>query len=155
MFQEKIILFAVRWYAKSPLSYALVRELLIDRGLTVDRSTIFRWVHKYANEIYKRVKNLLKPTNDSWKFDEMYVKVNGKNYYLHLAIDSNGNTIDFLLCDHRNKKAAKKFLIKAMRNKNIQKLRVINSDKDGTITSVIKKIKKENQFYKDTLTQAD
>ena len=128
----------------------MVQELLLDRGLKVDRSTIYRWVQEYANEINKRVRGLLKPTNDSWKLDEMYVKVNGKNFYLYRAIDSNGDTIDFLLCEHRNKKAAKRFLKKAMSNKNSKKPRVINSDKDKAIESAIKRMKKDEDFYKDT-----
>ncbi len=87
-----------------------------------------------------RVRKLLKPTNDSWRLDEMWVKIKGNNHYLYRAIDSNDNTIEFLLCKRRNKKAVKRFLKKALGNKSIKKPRVIKTDKDKAIKAAIKKM---------------
>jgi transposase, IS6 family len=69
-----------------------------------------RWVHEYSPKIEKKVRRYLKPTNDSWRMDETYIRVKGEWKYLYRAVDSNGNTIDFMLSAKRNKKAAKRFL---------------------------------------------
>ncbi len=69
----------------------------------------------YAPEIEKRSRKYLKPTNDSMRVDETYIKVKGKWKYLYRAVDSNGNTLDFLLSAKRDKKAAKRFLKKVLK----------------------------------------
>ena len=71
--------------------------MILERGLKVDHSTICRWVHAYAPEIDKRTRRYLKPTNDSWRVDETYIRVNGEWKYLYRAVDSKGNTLDFML----------------------------------------------------------
>ena len=68
----------VRWYLRYSLSYRDLEEMLVERGVRVDHSTIARWVLAYAPELEKRVKPQLKPTNDSWKVDETYIKVKGE-----------------------------------------------------------------------------
>jgi transposase-like protein len=91
------------------LSYREVEELLAERGLLVDHVTVWRWVQHYAPELERRLRSRLKPTNDSWRVDETYVRgigkwvyLYGKWVYLYRAVDSTGVTIDFLLsakCD--------------------------------------------------------
>ena len=71
-------------------------------------TTIMRWVHEYSPEINRRIRKYLKPTTDSYRLDETYVKRKGNWYYLYRAVDSNGNTINFLLNTKRDKKAAKR-----------------------------------------------
>ncbi len=86
----------------------------------MDPSTIGRWVLAYSPEIEQRTRRFLKPTNDSWRVDETYIKVNGDWKYLYRAVDSEGNTLDFMLSAKRNKKAAKRFfkkVLKARHNK--------------------------------------
>ena len=78
----------------------------------MDPSTIGRWVLAYSPEIEQRTRRFLKPTNDSWRVDETYIKVNGDWKYLYRAVDSEGNTLDFMLSAKRNKKAAKRFLLR-------------------------------------------
>jgi transposase-like protein len=56
-----------------------------------------RWVHQYSPEIEKKIRRDLRPTNDSWKVDETYIKIKGECKYLYRAIDSDGNAIDFML----------------------------------------------------------
>ncbi len=68
-----------------------------ERGVAVDHSTINRWVLKYAPELDKRIRPHLRSTNDSWRVDETYIKVKGRWKYLYRAVDSQGNTLDFLL----------------------------------------------------------
>lgn len=88
-----------------------------------------RWVHQYSSIINKKVRRYLKPTNDSWRMDETYLKIKGKNAYLYRAVDSEGNTIDFYVSEYRDKDAAKKFFIKALKSTYNQQPRVITIDK--------------------------
>ena len=109
-----MILLAVRWYLRYPLSYEHVAELLGERGLEVDASCIWRWVQAYAPEINKRCRPHLKPVNKSYRIDETCVKVKGKDRYLYRAVDSSGQTIEFLLTAKRDAAAAKRFLLNAV-----------------------------------------
>ena len=68
---------AVGWYLRFSLSYRDVEELLAERGLSVDHVTVWRWVQRYAPELERRLRRHLKPTNDSWRVDETYVRVKG------------------------------------------------------------------------------
>src|SRR5258708_11677720 len=74
-FQADIILLCVRWYLRYPLSYRDLEEMMLERGLHVDHTTIYRWVQHYAPELEQRCRPHLKITNDSWRVDETYVKV--------------------------------------------------------------------------------
>jgi transposase, IS6 family len=114
-FESEIILLCVRWYLKYPLSYRMVEEIMAERGLEVKHTTIMRWVHQYSPIIDERVRKHLKSTNDSWRMDETYIKIKGKDAYLYRAVDSEGNTIDFYVSKNRDKKSAKKFFEKALR----------------------------------------
>jgi transposase-like protein len=80
--------------------------MMAERGVKIDHTTIMGWVHQYSPEMEKKVHRYIKPTNDSWKTDETYIRVKGEWKYLYRAVDSNGNTIDFML-------TAKRFLKKA------------------------------------------
>ena len=92
-----LILCAVRWYLRYSLSLRDVEELLAERGLAADHTTIWRWVQRYGPELERRLRRHLKPTNKSWRVDETYIRVKGRWCYLYRAIDSTGATIDFLL----------------------------------------------------------
>src|SRR5215510_14377039 len=96
-FQPEVILLAVGWYLRFSLSYRDVEELLAERGLLVDHVTVWRWVQRYAPEMERRLRSKLKPTNDSWRVDETYIRIKGKWRYLYRAVDSAGATLDFLL----------------------------------------------------------
>ena len=72
-FEPEIIVCAVRWYLRFSLSYRDVEELLMERGLPADHTTIWRWVQRYAPELNKRCRRELKPTNGSWRVDETYI----------------------------------------------------------------------------------
>ena len=113
-FQAEIILLCVRWYLRYSLSYRDLEELMLERGLHIDHTTIFRWVQEYAPELEKRCRPHLKACTDSWKVDETYIKVKGVWMYLYRAVDSEGNTLEFLLCPKRDAEAAKCFFVKAL-----------------------------------------
>src|ERR1700758_1395285 len=127
-FEPEMILLAVGWYLRFSLSYRDVEELLAERGLSMDHVTVWRWVQRYAPELERRLRRHLKPTNDSWRVDETYVRVKGKWVYLYRAVDSAGATIDFLLSAKRDAAAAERFLTKALGGENHPAPRVINTD---------------------------
>ncbi len=108
-FEPEIILLCVRWYLKYGLSYRNLVEMMSERGMSVAHTSIMRWVHQYAPQIDKKVRKYLKPTNDSWRVDETYIKVKGQWKYLYRAVDSNGSTLDFMFSAKRDTKAAKRF----------------------------------------------
>lgn len=113
-FESEIILLCVRWYLRYALSYRDLEEMMAERGLTVDHRTIYRWVQRYAPEREKRCRPHLKACNDSWKVDETYIRVKKVWVYLYRAVDSMGNTLEFLLSPARDAEAAKRFFVKAL-----------------------------------------
>ena len=113
-FQAEIIILCVRWYLRYSLSYRDLEEIMQERGLSVDHTTIYRWVQRYAPELEKRCRPHLKTCNDSWRVDETYIKIKKVWFYLYRAVDSDGNTLEFLLSPIRDAKAAKRFFLKAL-----------------------------------------
>lgn len=140
-----------RWYLRYSLSYRDLVEMMAERGLTVSHTTIMRWVHEYGPELDHRVRPHLKLTNDSWKVDETYVKVKGKWMYLYRAVDSEGNTLDFMLSKKRDKKAAKRFFKKVLKAEHNQDPRVINVDKNIAYPPAVEELKEEKNLPKKTL----
>jgi transposase, IS6 family len=109
-----VILLCVRWYCRYSLSYRDLEEMMRARGLSVDHVTIFRWVQRYAPEINKR-RTHFKVSGTSYRLDETYVKVGTGWKYLYRAVDSSGDTIEFMLSARRDVSAAKRFFKKLMR----------------------------------------
>ena len=138
-----LIVCAVRWYLRYSLSLRNVEELLEERGLHVDHTTIWRWVQDYGPELEQRLRRHLKPTNKSWRVDETYVRVKGRWCYLYRAIDSKGATIDFLLSALRDADAAKRLFRKALSDPSHPQPRVINTDLAPIYGSAFTDSKKE------------
>jgi len=101
------------------LSYRDLEEMMAERWVEVDHTTIFRWVQDYAPELDKLIRPHIWATNDSWKVDENDCKIKGKWRYLYRAIDSEGNTLDFMLSTKRDAKAAKRFFNKVLRGSHV------------------------------------
>ncbi len=74
-YESEVILLTVRWYLKYSLSYRDLVEMMKERSLDIAHTTIMRWVHQFGPELDKRIRRYLKPTNDSFRTDETYVKV--------------------------------------------------------------------------------
>src|SRR6476660_5835329 len=111
----------------------LIRAYVGDgcRARPCDRChCIWRWVQVFGPELDKRCRRHLKPTNRSWRLDETYINIKGRDRFLYRAVDSRGQTIDFLLTDRRDAAAAKRFFRRALRNEGNQMPRVINVDKN-------------------------
>ncbi len=123
----EIILLCVRWYLKYSLSLKNMQEIMAERGIYINYSTIHRWIVEYSPILNVRLKKHLRKTNDSWRMDETYIKVNGEWVYLYRAIDTNGDTIDFRLSRKRDKLASKNFFRKALMQPHVTKPRVIST----------------------------
>jgi transposase-like protein len=147
-FAPDIILWGVRWYCLYPISYRQLSEMMCERGVEVDHSTLYRWIQQYAPELDKRCRPHLKPTNDSWRVDETYIKVKGKQKYLYRAVDSHGNTLDFLLTTKRDTKAAKRFFRRALKAIYTQTPRVITIDKNAAYPKAINELKADKELPK-------
>ncbi len=113
-FTSEVILWALRWYLAFPISYRDLASMLSDRGVGVDHTTLFRWVQAYAAKLEQRVRRHLRPCTGSWRVDETYMEVKGAWTYLYRAVDSLGQTIDFLLSTRRDAALAKRFFRKAL-----------------------------------------
>lgn len=114
-FEPTLILLCVRWYCRYQLSYRDLEEMMQERGLFVDHTTLFRWVQRYAPEINKRIRPPLKMSGTSYRVDETYIKVGKSCKYLYRAVDKSGQTIELRLSARRNVCAAKRFFKKMMR----------------------------------------
>jgi transposase, IS6 family len=147
-FAPQVILCAVRWYLRYSLSYREVQELLVERGLAIDHTTVWRWVQRYAPEFEERTRPHLKPTKKSWRVDETYVRVKGRWFYLYRAIDSAGATIDFYLSALRSAEAAKALFAKALADPSHPQPRVINTDKAKCYPPAILESKEEGVLRK-------
>ncbi len=135
------------------ISYRNLEQMMGERSVPVDHSTIYRWVQRYAPEIEKRLRwQWRRPKSTSWRVDETYVKVRGKWAYLYRALDKEGNTIDFYLSPTRNAKAAKRFLGKALNGlKDWEKPEIINTDKAPTYGIAISELKTEGKCPENTV----
>lgn len=118
-FPQDIILMGVRWYVAYPLSTRHVEELMEERGVEVDHSTINRWVIKYSPPLEEAFHRRKRAVWVSWRMDETYIKVKGVWHYLYRAVDKQGQTIDFLLTEQRDQEAALRFLKKAIRRHGV------------------------------------
>src|SRR5919204_42806 len=141
-FPQAVILMGVRWYVAYPLSTRHVEELMAERGVEVDHSTINRWVIKYSPQLEEAFHRRKRPVWVSWRMDETYIKVKGQWRYLYRAVDKQGQTIDFLLTEHRDAEAALRFLKKAIhRNGLPETITIDGSDANASA------IKSYNQEY--------
>jgi putative transposase len=145
-FPQEVILMGVRWYVVYPLSTRHVEELMEERGVEVDHSTINRWVIKYSPLLEEAFHRRKRPVWVSWRMDETYIKVKGEWKYLYRAVDKYGQTIDFLLTEQRDKEAALKFLKKAIRRNGLPETITI----DGSDANEVA-IKSYNQEHGTTI----
>ncbi|MEE9926412.1 MAG: IS6 family transposase [Brucella anthropi] len=128
-FPKSIILHAVFFYVRYPVSYRDLQEILAERGIAVDHATLNRWVVRYSPLIAAQAQSRKRPTARSWRVDETYIKVRGQWTYLYRAVDRDGQTLDFMLSERRNLAAARRFFKKAIAANGVPDKIVI--DKSG------------------------
>jgi transposase, IS6 family len=143
-FTAEVILCAVRWYLRYALSYRDVEELMRERGVAVDHTTVFRWVQRYAPELEKRCRPHLNMTNDSYRVDETYIRIKKHWYYLYRAVDSTGATLDFMLSATRDANAAERFFRQVLQASHTINPRVITVDQNAAYPPAFEALQQES-----------
>ena len=142
-FEREVILWGVRWYVAYPISYRQLEEMMQERGVEVDHSTLNRWVLKYVPLLDQQFRGRKRPVGSSWRMDETYERVKGAWKYLYRAVDKAGATVDFLLTAKRDRKAALRFLRQAIgQNGTPEKITI---DKSGANTAAIESYNKDHE----------
>ena len=142
-FEREVILWGIRWYVAYPISYRQLEEMLQERGVEVDHSTLNRWVVKYLPLLDRQFRGRKRPVGASWRLDETYVKVKGEWKYLYRAVDKAGATVDFLLTAKRDRKAALRFPRKSIGQHDAAEK--ITIDKSGADTAAIESYNAEHE----------
>jgi transposase-like protein len=140
----EVMLTCVRWYVAYPLSRRHVEEMMQERGVFVDHTTVHRWSIKILPvwaAVFRRRKH---PVGLSWRMDETYIKVSGQWKYLYRAVDREGDTVDFLLTAKRDMAAARRFLERAIKLHDLPEK--ITIDKSGANTAAIESVKADACF---------
>src|SRR5919205_3927815 len=113
-----------------------------------EEGAVHIWIQAYAPEIEKRIRPHLRPSNGSWRVDETYVKVKGRWMYLYRAVDSRGQTIDFLFSAKRDAAAAKRFFRKALGQPHTVAPRTVSVDKNAAWPPAIMEMKKQGELWR-------
>ena len=130
-YPKDVILFAVFFYVRYGVSYRDLEEIMGERGVSVDHTTLNRWVKNYSSAIAGAARRRKKSCDRSWRMDETYIKVKGAWVYLYRAVDKHGKTLDFMLSQRRNKPAATKFFARALEVNGLPRKIVIGANTAG------------------------
>ena len=134
----EVMLVCARWYAAYPLSFRHLEEMMQERGVYVDHSTVHRWALKILPIMALIFRRRKRPVGTSWRMDETYIKVVGQWKYLYRAVDRTGDTVDFLLTAKRDLAAARRYLERAI---NLHGLpQKITIDKSGANRAAIRSV---------------
>jgi putative transposase len=131
----EVMLVCDRWYAAYPLSFRDLEEMMQERGVFVDHSTVHRWALKILPVMALIFRRRKRAVGTSWRMDETYIKVAGQWKYLYRAVDKAGDTVDFLLTANRDKAAARRYLERAINLHGLPEK--ISIDKGGANTAAI------------------
>jgi IS6 family transposase len=145
-FAAEIIVTCVRWYLRFSLSLRDVEELMAERGLGVDHTTIWRGTQTYGPEVQRRLRGQIKPKGSTWHMDETFVRIAGRWLYLFRAVDSSGQTVDFYLSETRDREAAKCFLKRALANRDNRPPHVFARDKLRSYPAAIRDLPREGHL---------
>lgn len=113
-FDQSVILLCVRWYLAYSLSLRDLEDMMAERGIAVDHTTIHRWTVRFSPLLLERFNRRKRSVTGKWHVDETYIKVRGQWMYLYRAIDSVGDTVEFWFSEQRDLPSAKQFFRKAL-----------------------------------------
>jgi transposase-like protein len=134
-----VIVLAVRWYLRFALSYRDVEELLAERGVEVDHTTVYRWVQRFTPLLTEAARPCRHAVGDRWQVDETYMKVAGRWRYVYRAIDQFGQVIDVFVSARRNMSAARRFFERAIATTNVTPIEVV-TDRAPTYPAVLEEL---------------
>lgn len=137
------MLLCVRWYVAYSLSLRNLEEMMAERGIEVDHSTVHRWVIKLVPLFEKTFRKHKQPVGKSWRMDETYIKVKGQWKYLYRAVDKAGQTIDFLFRAKRDKVAARRFFEKSIAQNGVPE--TVTIDKSGSNLAALHAVNAERE----------
>jgi putative transposase len=143
-FPIDVILVCIRWYAAYPLSYRHIEEMMQERGVVVDHSSINRWAIRFLPLLEKAFRKHKHAVGPSWRMDETYIRVNGAWKYLYRAVDKQSQTIDFLLTAKRDAAAARRFFEKAIGHNTVPDK--VTMDKSGANQAALEQRNKEREI---------
>src|SRR5689334_15907698 len=144
-FEPQVIVTCVRWYLRFSLSLRDLEALMAERGLTVDHTTIWRWVQTYGPELYRRLQGEVKRKSSTWHMDETFVRIAGKWMYLFRAVDGSGQTVEFYLSETRDRHAAKLFLERALANPDNRPPQVFARDGLRSYSAAIRELQADGR----------
>jgi IS6 family transposase len=124
-FPPEVIVLSVRWYLRFALSYRDVEELLAERGIEADHTTVYRWVQRFTSLLAEAARPCRHAVGDRWQVDETYVKVAGQWRYVYRAVDQFGQVIDVFVSPRRDLRAVRRFLEQAIGTTKIRPIEVV------------------------------
>jgi putative transposase len=139
-----VILTCVRWYVAYPLSLRHLEEMMSERGISVDHSTVHRWAMKLLPVLEKTFRLHKRTVGKSWRMDETYIKVKGQWKYLYRAVDRDGNTVDFLLRARRDRHAAQHYFERSIMHSCAPE--TVTIDQSGANLAALKAINVEREI---------
>jgi transposase-like protein len=143
-FPVDVILVCIRWYVAYPLSYRHLEEMMQERCVLVDHSSINRWAIRFLPFLEKVFRKHKHAVGISWRMDETYIKIKGTWKYLYRVVDKEGQTVDFLLTAKRDAAAARRFFDKAIRyNAAPEKVTI---DKSGANRAALAQLNRQREI---------
>ncbi|SIO72994.1 Transposase (or an inactivated derivative) [Burkholderia sp. GAS332] len=139
----EVIPTCVRWYVAYPLSPRHLEDMMAERGVSVDHSTVHRWAIKLLPVLEKAFRLRKRPVGKSWRMDETCIRVKGEWRNLYRAVDKDGNTVDFLLRAHRDKTAARRYYEKSIAQNGVPE--TVTIDKSGANLAALEAINAERE----------
>ncbi|CAB3810718.1 IS6 family transposase ISBmu21 [Paraburkholderia ultramafica] len=138
-----VMLLCVRWYVAYPLSLRHLEEMMLERGIAVDHSTVHRWALRLLPVLEKAFRRCKRAVGKSWRMDETYIRIKGEWRYLYRAVDKAGNTVDFLLRAHRDKAAARRYFEMAIGQNGEPE--TVTIDKSGSNLAALQALNAERE----------
>ena len=131
-------------FAGVGVSYRHLEEIMQERGVVVDHSSINRWAIRFLPLLETAFRKHKHAVGTSWRMDETYIRVNGAWKYLYRAVDKQGQTVDFLLTAKRDAAAARRFFEKAIRHNTVPDK--VTMDKSGANQAALEQLNKEREI---------